>query len=92
MRFHVHHTHLFPGARLTALGGPTAPSGDVILEFSDGAGSVGQYRHFADGSLILDVAPYRTVAGAQLPAKHWQLMPAGERDIWCVVKKLDAHL
>ncbi|QHE93542.1 hypothetical protein PI93_009800 [Pandoraea fibrosis] len=92
MRFHVHHTHLYPGARLTALDGPKAPAGDVILEFSDGAGSVGHYQSFADGSLTLDVAPYRTVAGTQLPAKHWRLKPTGERGIWCVEKKLDADL
>jgi len=89
MRFHVHHTHLYPGARLTAFDSATAPSGDVILEFSDGAGSVGQYHRLADGSLALEVAPYRTVAGAQLPEKHWQLVLTGERDIWRVEKRLD---
>jgi hypothetical protein len=92
MRFHVHHTHLYPGARLTAFDGPTAPSGEVILEFSDGAGSVGQYQHLADGALSLTVAPYRTVAGTQLPAKHWRLLPSGERHIWRVEKRLDPDL
>ncbi|VVE46445.1 hypothetical protein PHO31112_04433 [Pandoraea horticolens] len=90
MRFHLHHTHLYPNARLTAYDGPTASSGGVTLEFSDGAGSVGQYQSFAESSLILDVAPYRTITGAQLPAKRWRLRLAGERDIWCVEKKRDA--
>ncbi|VVE21797.1 hypothetical protein PCO31111_03196 [Pandoraea communis] len=90
MRCHVHHTHLHPGARLTARDGPMASTDDVVLEFSDGAGSVGQYQSFADGSLVLDVAPYRTVAGAQLPAKRWRLRLTGERDIGCVEKQLDA--
>lgn len=92
MRFHVHHTHLYPGARLTALDEPPFAAGatqDVVLEFSDGAGSTGLCRRLADDALALDVAAYSTTAGTQLPAKHWLLAPAGERNIWQVTAKRD---
>lgn len=90
MRCHVHHTHLYPGARLTVMDGPLAAEGAVILEFSDGAGSVGQCQRLTDGAVALRVAPYRTLAGTQLPAKHWRLVPTGENNIWRVDRKLDA--
>lgn len=90
MRFHVHHTHLYPGARLTALDGRLASAGAVILDFSDGAGSVGQYERNAEGTLTLHVAPYRTMAGTPLPAKHWRLVATGDANIWRVDRKLDA--
>jgi hypothetical protein len=88
----VHHTHLYPGARLTALDEPPFAAGatqDVVLEFSDGSGSTGLCRRLSDDALTLDVESYRTVAGTELPPKHWLLAPAGERNIWRVAAKWD---
>lgn len=89
MRFHLHHTHLYPGARLTLHDESRDASGHALLEFSDGAGSTATYARPKTDTLTLNVAPYRTMAGTQLPAKRWALAPTGERGIWRVVAKLD---
>lgn len=88
MRFHVHHSHLYPGARLSALTHDAPATGVAVIEFSDGAGTTGTASLASPSVIELHVAAYRTVAGTQIPAKRWALAPTAERGIWQVVGKL----
>ena len=72
---HVTHTHLFPGARLTAAEGwfPADP-GPVCIVLSDGAEADAElFPGEADGELHLAVDLHRTAAGQDIPAKRWRI-------------------
>lgn len=71
---HSDRTHLFPGARIRA-GIPDVPttmerSLEATLLFADGSRADARLRA-DEGALILDVGPYRTEAGTDIPAKSW---------------------
>ena len=72
---HATHTHLFPGARLTAADGrfPADPD-PVRIVFRDGAGADAElFPGDADGVLDLAVNAHRTAAGQDIPTKRWRI-------------------
>ena len=62
-RLFARHTHLYPGARLSA---PEGPGGPVELEFTDGT-VVGARLD----RTRLEVAAYETAAGTAIPPRQW---------------------
>ena len=69
------HTHLFPGARLSAADGRfQADPGPVRIIFRDDAGADAELLSGdADRELYLAVDAYRTAAGQDIPAKRWRI-------------------
>lgn len=87
MQFNVHHTHAFPGCRVSIDGDQSDAGGDATVEFSDGTVTTGS--HVADGpGIILSISPYRTARGTTIPEKRWQLRRSG--DGWKVSARLPA--
>ena len=75
------HTHLYPGARLTASDAPFAigPSGtEVIVFFRDHTEADGVLAGSDDG-LVLRVEGYSTGAGTAIEPKAWQVVVADDR-------------
>jgi hypothetical protein len=72
---HVTHTHLFPGARLTAAEDrfPADP-GPACIVFRDGAEADAElFPGEADSQLHLAVDAHRTAAGQDIPGKRWRI-------------------
>lgn len=87
MQFSFHHTHAFPGCRVSIEGDRSDAAADATVEFSDG--SIARGSHVGDGpDIILSVWPYRTVRGTDIPAKRWRLARTG--DGWKVTALLPA--
>jgi len=69
------HTHFYPG-HVGSVEGGILPAADGLgvpcrIVFSDGAVAFVALQIQADGSAVLAVDPYRTVAGTGIAAKTW---------------------
>ena len=78
----VDHSHLFPGARLSCSEGDLPSAGspaEALVLFGDGARAPASLDvlHETAGRYLLDVGPYETAAGTDMPAKAWVVEATG---------------
>ena len=66
-------SHLYRGARGTVQG--LVREGPCLVEFADASAALGQLR--AGEPAILELCPYTTARGTEIPAKRWRLAIAG---------------
>ncbi|HSF94817.1 MAG TPA: hypothetical protein VLA52_07300 [Thermohalobaculum sp.] len=68
-------SHLYPGARGTVQGDAT--EGGCAAEFADGSMAFGTLTRGEDGGWMLELGPYTTARGTEIPAKRWRLALTG---------------
>lgn len=83
MRFEFTHTHIYPGATASLLGG--LPDSDVettcLVELSDGV-VLSTSCSVSGGEVLLSMPEYLTARGAKIPAKTWLLRKDLETGAW----------
>ena len=72
MRLSFHHTHAYPGCRLT-IADEDQDSGPIEAEFSDGTLPGARLARREPEEMLVEVDAYRTVRGTAIPAKQWIL-------------------
>lgn len=73
--FEASHSHLYPGheGKVTGMDEASARSGGTCrIDFADGGVAFGSLTR-AGGDWVLDVGPYATAAGTDIPARRWRL-------------------
>lgn len=75
--FEASHTHLYPGHEGRVSNADAAPTGKAAgtcrIEFADGGVALGSLTHAEGDDWVLDVGPYATAAGTDIPAKRWRV-------------------
>ena len=76
-RLACRHTHLFPGARLSADAPLPEAACEVLVAFADGVEVPGRLapEPGAAGTLGLALAAHVTAAGTAIPERAWRLAP-----------------
>lgn len=72
MQISLKGSHAYPGCRAALPDGLPVTGTDVVVSFADGIEAPGHLRPSADG-LRLEIASYRTAAGALIARKAWLL-------------------
>lgn len=86
MRFHLAHTHAYPGCRLKIA--EEGVDGEEVAEFSDGV--IVPCRHWRKGdAIVLTISPHRTARGTDIGEKSWRLLPDEASGDWKIAARLD---
>jgi hypothetical protein len=89
MRLSFHHTHAYPGCRVT-IADENDDSVRIEAEFSDGALPGVSVDRLGADELSVEIDAYRTARGTAIPAKRWILRRIAG-DSWKVARRATAR-